>query len=71
MKSKNISLPVEGMSCASCVAKIEGAISKVDGVDKVGVNLATEKASITFSNGQVDLDKEVEAAADVWYRILV
>ncbi len=69
MKSKNISLPVEGMSCASCVAKIEGAISKVDGVDKVGVNLATEKASVTFSNDQVDLDQVVDAVADVGYRI--
>ena len=69
MTTNSISLPVEGMSCASCVAKIEGAIGKVDGVEKVGVNLATEKAKVTFSDGQVDLNQVVDAVADVGYRI--
>jgi Cu+-exporting ATPase len=71
MDKINYTLPVEDMSCASCVAKIEGAISKVDGVEKVGVNLATERASITFSNSQADLGQVVDAVADVGYRIPV
>ena len=65
MKTNNISLPIEGMSCASCVAKIEGSIGKIDGVDKVGVNLATEKASVSFSNGQGDLGQVVDAVVGV------
>ena len=39
-------LNVEGMTCASCVTRIENAIRKVEGVAAVSVNLATEQASI-------------------------
>ena len=39
-------LQVEGMTCASCVARVEKALKKVPGVSNVSVNLATEKASV-------------------------
>ncbi|MFL9934531.1 heavy metal translocating P-type ATPase [Paraburkholderia sp. RL18-103-BIB-C] len=39
-------LPIEGMTCASCVARVEKAIARVPGVTRSSVNLATEKASI-------------------------
>ncbi|MBV8624469.1 MAG: heavy metal translocating P-type ATPase, partial [Herbaspirillum sp.] len=42
-----ISLDIEGMSCASCVTRVEKALKKVPGVTEVSVNLATERASIT------------------------
>ncbi len=42
-----ISLPIEGMTCASCVGRVEAALAKVDGVKSVSVNLATERADIT------------------------
>ena len=41
-----ISLPIEGMTCASCVARIERSLSKVEGVQSVSVNLTTERADI-------------------------
>ncbi|NYT62462.1 copper-translocating P-type ATPase [Alcaligenaceae bacterium] len=41
-----ISLPIEGMTCASCVGRVEKALAKVEGVDAVTVNLATERADI-------------------------
>ncbi|QEX86288.1 heavy-metal-associated domain-containing protein [Brucella melitensis] len=37
-------VPVEGMSCASCVSKVEKALSGVPGVTRASVNLATERA---------------------------
>jgi len=40
------SLPVEGMSCASCVARVERSLSAVPGVSEASVNLATEAASV-------------------------
>ena len=46
-----IELPVTGMICASCVARVERAIGKAEGVDKAAVNLATEKATVTFDPG--------------------
>ncbi len=49
MKNKvivdKISLPVEGMTCASCVARVEKSIAKIEGVTDVAVNLATEKVN--------------------------
>jgi Cu+-exporting ATPase len=39
-------LPVLGMTCASCVAHVEGALAKVAGVERVAVNLATESAAV-------------------------
>jgi Cu+-exporting ATPase len=41
-----LTLPVRGMSCASCVAHVEKALAAVPGVQKVAVNLATESATI-------------------------
>ena len=39
-------LPVQGMTCASCVAHVEKALAQVPGVRKVAVNLATESAAV-------------------------
>jgi Cu+-exporting ATPase len=43
-----LSIPVEGMTCASCVAHVEKAIARVPGVATVNVNLATERADVAF-----------------------
>jgi Cu+-exporting ATPase len=45
------SLKIDGMTCASCVARVEKAISRVPGVQSAAVNLATEKASVTADPG--------------------
>jgi P-type Cu+ transporter len=60
-----IELPITGMTCASCVRNVERAVNKQVGVLSVNVNLATEKASVTYLPGSVrrsDLVKAVEAA---------
>ena len=41
-----VTLNIRGMTCASCVARLEKSLSKVAGVDAASVNLATEKAQI-------------------------
>ena len=48
VESREDSFAVTGMTCASCVAVIEKSLSKVDGVLKANVNLATEKLSVTY-----------------------
>jgi Au+-exporting ATPase len=63
-----ISLPIEGMTCASCVGRVEKALKGVPGVDAVSVNLATERASIT-TNADVDRAKLVQAVEDVGYSV--
>lgn len=44
-----LSLPVEGMTCASCVGRVERALKAVPGVQSAAVNLATERADIIFT----------------------
>ena len=44
-----LSLPVEGMTCASCVGRVEKALAKVPGVARATVNLATEAAALSLS----------------------
>ncbi len=44
-----LSLPVEGMTCASCVGRVERALKAIPGVQLAAVNLATERADVTFS----------------------
>ncbi|WEE78480.1 heavy metal translocating P-type ATPase [Comamonas testosteroni] len=49
-KSGALELSVEGMTCASCVGRVERALKKVPGVQEAVVNLATEKASLTVAD---------------------
>ncbi|WOS38752.1 Copper-transporting P-type ATPase [Oligella urethralis] len=59
-----ISLRIEGMSCASCVGRVEAALKKVEGVEQVAVNLATEQAVIRSDAAlsRSDLIKVIEKA---------
>src|SRR5690625_2427935 len=56
------------MTCASCVGRVEKALSKVDGVDSVAVNLATERADIKAS-GTVDRRTLVNTIEAAGYRV--
>jgi len=47
-ESKQITLPITGMTCANCVASVERNIKKVNGVDNAMVNLSSERATVTF-----------------------
>ena len=60
-----LSLAVEGMTCASCVNRIERFLRKADGVVEANVNLATERATVRFDPtlaGRAELVKAIEAA---------
>ena len=48
-KSENITLPIEGMTCASCVSRVERALKKIPNVIEANVNLATETAVVSMS----------------------
>lgn len=47
-ESRKITLKIGGMTCASCSAKVERALGKMDGVSEAAVNLATEKATVSY-----------------------
>ncbi|MGE5313703.1 MAG: heavy metal translocating P-type ATPase [Acidobacteriota bacterium] len=64
---KTLTLPIEGMTCASCVTRVEKAIRKVDGVAEASVNLATEKATIRYEGDQEVLDRLERAVTEAGY----
>ena len=51
---RDITLDIEGMTCASCVNKVERALGAVDGVDAAAVNLATRTATVRASSDALD-----------------
>ncbi|WKK18412.1 heavy metal translocating P-type ATPase [Achromobacter insolitus] len=63
-----VSLPIEGMTCASCVGRVEKALKAVPGVNKASVNLATERADITFE-GAPDVAAAVQAVQKAGYAV--
>jgi P-type Cu+ transporter len=66
-ESKRVTIPIEGMTCASCVARIEKVVGKLDGVTTVAVNLATEKADVTYEPARVRLSVIKQAITDAGY----
>ncbi len=67
--TKQIALPVQGMTCASCVAHVEKALHNVKGVTGVNVNLATEKASVEFSPGGMEVGDLISAVRATGYDV--
>ncbi len=61
-------LPIEGMSCASCVRRVEMGLAKVPGVAQVAVNLATEKATVTLAE-PVPPEQLVQAVQKLGYEV--
>lgn len=53
IQSDRIELAIEGMTCASCVARVEKALLTVEGVSEAQVNLATETAWVKASHAQI------------------
>jgi len=68
--TETVTLPIGGMTCASCVAHVERALSKVPGVVEANVNLATEKATVTFVPGVAGLADFKQAVAETGYEVL-
>lgn len=63
-----LSLPVEGMTCASCVGRVERALKAVPGVEMAAVNLATERADVSFT-GVADSQAAVRAIESAGYAV--
>src|SRR5215203_151140 len=62
-----ISIPVVGMTCASCVRRVERTLSEKEGVAEASVNFATEKASVTYEPAATNPDDLIGAIRDAGY----
>jgi Au+-exporting ATPase len=65
---ETISLPIEGMTCASCVGRVERALKAVPGVLDASVNLATERADVRLS-APVARDVLIRAVENAGYAV--
>lgn len=63
-------LKITGMTCSACAARIEKVVSKMDGVEQISVNLATEKATISYDPGATDLSAIKEKIGKIGYTAL-
>jgi Cu+-exporting ATPase len=65
---EEVILNVEGMTCASCVARIEKILTRTPGVEEASVNLATERAAVRFDPERVDVGTLMSRIAGIGYR---
>ena len=66
-QGERVELAIAGMTCASCAARIEKRLNKLDGVS-ASVNYASEQAAVTFDPGQVSLDDLIGTVQAVGYQ---
>jgi Cu+-exporting ATPase len=64
---ETLTIGVSGMTCASCVARVERALKKVPGVDSANVNLATEKATVAFDADAAAIESLMTAIENAGY----
>jgi Cu+-exporting ATPase len=60
MAENKITIPVTGMTCANCALSIERGLKKLEGVDEVNVNFATEQAVVDFNPKKIFIGDIVE-----------
>ena len=68
--NEKVTIKVGGMTCAMCVQAIEGVLRKIDGISEVNVNLAAEKAYVTYNPQMTSVSEMKEAIEDLGYEYL-
>jgi P-type Cu+ transporter len=66
---ETVTLPVQGMTCASCVRRVERVMGDLPGVSGVAVNLATDAATVSFDPGLVSFEQLQHAVEDAGYTL--
>ena len=62
-----IDIGIEGMTCASCSSRVERALGRLDGVVEAPVNLATERASVTYDESVLSPSAVIDAVSELGY----
>jgi len=66
-KAKKAQIPITGMTCATCAATIQKGLSRLHGVERAEVNLASEKASIEYDPARVPLSRIKNTISQLGY----
>jgi len=65
-----VTIPIGGMTCAACSARIERVLGKLEGVTSASVNLATEKATVHYDSQKIKLSAIRQAIEKAGYQAL-
>lgn len=66
---QKVTIPIKGMTCASCVSHVATALEHVAGVEEANVNLATEKATVAIGRKDLPIDDLIDAVEDAGYGV--
>lgn len=67
--TKTVTIPIEGMSCSACAARVKRTLTSIDGVSDVKVSLVERNARVRFSPGNISLDRIVSAINGLGYHV--
>ncbi len=62
-----VDLKLKGMTCAACAARIEKKLSKLEGVQRAAVNLATEKVAVEYDSSKIKVSEMIKAIEALGY----
>ncbi|MEE8303830.1 MAG: copper ion binding protein, partial [Candidatus Tectomicrobia bacterium] len=69
METQRLDLPIGGMSCAGCAARIEKELQSLPGVQQAQVNFATEKATLQFDPEVLPTDQIITKVEEIGYQV--
>lgn len=67
---ENKTYTIQGMTCAACSARIEKVIAKAEGIEKVNVNLTTEKMMVTFDPSKINNEAIISKVEKIGYKAI-
>src|SRR5215203_2305389 len=67
--TKQLTLPITGMTCANCVATVERNLKKLDGVNTAVVNLSSERATVDFDSAKLRLSDMIARVERAGYGV--
>ena len=68
---KKVQFAISGMTCASCAARIEKGLKAAGGVQEARVNLANERAEVTFNPAEVEEKNLTQTIRDLGYEVIL
>lgn len=68
LPATTVTLPIEGMTCTSCVARVKTTLQAIEGVTAVEVSLAQRAARVSYRAAQVSPERLAAAINDLGYR---
>ena len=68
-KGQHLTLPVKGMTCASCASRIEKKVGELDGVDQAGVNFGSESITVDFDPDRTSSDSIIQTIEKIGFSV--